>query len=75
MVRFQTPFSQIPFEFIVNSELSTPIQWHTGHDKIVRLLVENGAEIDVVNTDNDTPLLLAVESGIFHFERPQKKWN
>lgn len=36
----------------------------TGHENIVRLLIENGADINAVNADNDSVFILAITEGI-----------
>lgn len=43
--------------------------WHTGHENIARLLVENGADINVVNASNDTALLSAISEGTHKFSK------
>lgn len=37
---------------------------HTGHESIVELLLENGANIDAINMFNNTPLITAIFTGI-----------
>lgn len=43
--------------------------WHLfvilGHDKIVHLLIENGADIEIKDDDGNSPLLLAISKGYF----------
>lgn len=37
----------------------------TGHENIVGLLIEKGADIDAINARSDTALILALEKGIY----------
>lgn len=38
---------------------------YAGHEGIVRLLVENGANVNAVNKNLDTALILTIRSGIY----------
>lgn len=37
---------------------------HTGHDSIVRLLIENGADINALNILNHSALMYAINEGM-----------
>ena len=39
----------------------------TGHESIVELLIENGADINVVNDLNNTAMLLSLDFGRVNF--------
>lgn len=43
----------------------TPSINNTGHEKIVELLIENGADVNIVNNDKNTALILAVNQGSY----------
>ena len=44
---------------------TTPLSWaaHNGHTEVAKLLIENGAEVDVRRNDGQTPLSLVVYKG------------
>lgn len=44
-------------------KIVTNIATHIGHDGIVRLLVENGADVNAVNVNFDTALTSATREG------------
>lgn len=39
------------------------IQWHTGHESVVELLVENAVDLNILNKYNNTALMLAIFKG------------
>lgn len=41
---------------------------YTGHVNIVRILVENGADINAVNADKRSALYSAIDAGKYHIE-------
>lgn len=40
---------------------------HTGHYNVVRLLIENGANVNAVNGEMETAFILTIRSGIYTF--------
>lgn len=42
---------------------------HTGHEDIVRLLLQNGANINAANDDGMTPLLVAIAGYYYLIEK------
>lgn len=47
----------------INKEAPLHIAARLGHEKIIRVLIENGAEIESRNRENKTPTFLSVLSG------------
>lgn len=41
----------------------------TGPESVVLLLIENGADVNVVNNVNNTALRLAIQSGEIHLKK------
>lgn len=52
----------------INFNLCFGIFIHSGHQEVVKLLLENGANINANNKHMDTALLLAVFTGNFHLK-------
>lgn len=48
---------------------------HTGHQRIVRLLIQNGADINAANRNNKSALSSAINSGKFFVERKNKPYK
>lgn len=60
------PFSSIYIDIDLQMILMIFILW-PGREKIVRLLLENGADINAVNSiDRNTPLHAALHAGLYH---------
>lgn len=38
---------------------------YTGQEGVARLLIENGADINIANIYNNTPMLSAIREGIY----------
>lgn len=45
------------FKIVIN------VATHIGHEGIVRLLIENGADVNAVNMNIDTALIAAIKEG------------
>lgn len=46
-----------------NSALHVAIQWNHNRESIPRLLIENGADLNVINRNGLSPLDLAIDGG------------
>lgn len=44
---------------------------YSGHEGIVDLLIKNGADVNVINEDNNTALIFAAARGEFQIENSQ----
>lgn len=51
----------------VDQNLLTPLMYGIGEENIIKLLIENAADINAKNADNNSALIIAVKSGN-HFE-------
>ena len=57
-------------------KLIISMKYNTGHDNIVKMLIENGADIHAVDKDNNTALIATIYSGKIHCtEFISCKWN
>lgn len=50
--------------FLYNPKLNSPLAFDTGHEAVARLLIQNGADINVINTCGNSVLNLAARKGI-----------
>lgn len=65
------------FDFwLISPELFCEYQFndtHTGPESIVKLLIENGADLDTANVYNNTALTFAIENGIYKYVKNIEK--